>query len=134
MFRLLVTFFAIICLLPYCTEYEEGPYFSLRSKEKKVCQNWNVESVTELQTGEIYTSMYRDWGLEINTNNTYSKTIVYLDNHTVEAGTWEFDGSKHIRFYYQGNGNPYLKKYEILRLSKNEMWLRDDIEEIHYRQ
>jgi hypothetical protein len=126
---LLITF-----SLPFCTEYEEGPYFSLRSKEKKVCQQWKVQSVTDLQSEQTYTSMYRDWEVEISSAGTYSKKIVYLNELTMETGTWEFDGSKHIRFYYTSNNNPFLKKYEIIRLTKNEMWLRDDLEEIHYRK
>lgn len=134
MTRTLLTFLIISILFPFCTEYEEGPYISLRSKESKVCQKWKVQSVEDIQTGEIYTSMYRDWEVLISSNGTYTKNIVYLDQTSVESGTWEFDGSKHIRFYYSGNNNLFLKKYEIIRLTKEEMWLRDDIEEIHYAQ
>ncbi|MBN2682346.1 MAG: hypothetical protein JXR58_07545 [Bacteroidales bacterium] len=133
MIKALFLLLLIVLTFPFCTEYEEGPYFSLRSKEKKVCQKWEVESVTDLQYDETYTSMYRDWEMEISVTGTYTKKIIYLDQVSSENGTWEFDGSKHIRFYYTKNNSNFLKKYEIIRLSKNEMWLRDDLEEIHYR-
>ncbi|HBS86744.1 MAG: hypothetical protein A2W91_12000 [Bacteroidetes bacterium GWF2_38_335] len=125
--------FLILILLPLilinCNEFEDGPYLSLRSKESRACKQWSYEYIMDLETGQLYTSMYEGWILDLNNNGEYTKTIVYLDSLSTEKGTWEFDGRSHIRFHY----NDYMTKFKILRLSNDEFWLQSNQEEIHLK-
>ena len=49
--HLTVYFFISLLILSSCKKYDEGPAISLRSKEKRLCQEWKLDKV--LQNGEV---------------------------------------------------------------------------------
>lgn len=108
-----------------CGKYEEGPGLSLRSKKARVANEWKV----------VYAYDHKDQ-VEITSDFNgetfvFSKDGGYLKNDegvTKKTGTWDFITDKEeIAISFPTD----IKKYTILRLKENEMWLKDDEEEIH---
>ncbi len=112
---------AIILTLSSCGKYEEGPWFSLRTKKARLTGEWKVASV------EIN-------GLSLNDLSDYSGTYVYKKNNTGEYKLgdnnitefeWEFSNDKKYVKTRMKIGNEYVptwKETEILRLTNKEFW------------
>lgn len=115
-----------------CSKYEEGPKISLLSKNKRISREWKVEYSVNLSTNIEHSADFQDWSLEFIKDGTYNQTIVYGQTQTTITGNWEFIGDNQLRFNFIAAGEEQIVFYTILRLSKNELWLKDEKEEIHY--
>lgn len=115
-----------------CQKYEEGPAISVTAKNERVANTWvvsqamdNNEDVTEsFDKYELF--LTKDGDAELNAE--YRILGETFDTET--NGTWSFQNDKmEIRFDYEDDD--YDNQYQILKLTKDEMWLRengDDLE------
>lgn len=112
-------------LLTSCKKYEEGPGFSLRSKEERVANLWKINYAYDYKDSVITTADYagETWDF------TKSGEFIERDNGTIDkTGTWEFISDKEkitIQFPLTTH------TYDILRLKEKELWLKDSEEELH---
>jgi hypothetical protein len=120
----------ILFVLSSCIKYEEGPSFSFLTKEKRLSRSWKMEKI------EYYNGMdstYTEGTLySFSLDFRKDKTLVYAkeSNGTLveinstwdwHLGTWglTLDLTENIPV---NNG---LRNYQILRLSKKELWIYD---------
>jgi len=114
-----------------CNKLEDGPLFSIYSKTKRIKRSWKIESVQDLKTNEYHYKEYDGWILTFEGESKYSKKIVYNGKNVSETGVWKFENDILFMIYYP-NEYTIEKQYQLLRLTQKELWVKDDIEEIHY--
>ncbi|MCX7863281.1 MAG: hypothetical protein N2449_09845 [Bacteroidales bacterium] len=120
-------FFLFLLLFSYsCTKYEDGPLFTFRSKNKRLCKTWKYEAI-----------IYTDQGLTITTNlpklkMTFNNDKTYSDNNGY-TGEWRFKGDVELEITKnkQGDSTQTLL-WEITRLSNKELWLRYNKVDHHF--
>ena len=122
----------LIIFLSGCSKFEEGPKISLLSKTKRISRAWKVEYSINLETGIEHSADFNAWILEFSKDGTYSQTVVYGETQNIYNGKWAFIGDNQIRLNFNTQAGDQIIFYTILRLSKNELWLKDEKEEIHY--
>lgn len=122
---LLLSLFAILFIASACEKYEEGPSLSLRSKKARVANEWKVIYAYDYKDNVDITSDYSGETWEFAKDGQFSEK----DNGEVDkTGTWDFLNDKEeIAINFPAD----IKKYRILRLKENEMWLMDHEEELH---
>ncbi len=128
---LYIVFLSTILLFS-CSKFEEGPKISLLSKNKRISRIWKVEYSINLSDGVEHSADFEGWTFEFSKDGTYNQTIIYGESQTIITGSWEFIGDNQIRLNFNAAGEEQLDFYTILRLSKKELWLKDEKEEIHY--
>ncbi len=115
----------LVCvMLVSCSKYENGPDFSLLSKKERVANHWTVSEATHL-SGDApdFHSTYVKYQLNIGIDKNY--TISYRPGGIgdyCEMGTWVFNSDKTHLITTSASGE--IVDYHILRLSKNELWVR----------
>ncbi len=115
-----------------CSKYEDGPKISLLSKKSRISRDWKTEYATNLATGIEHSADFADWLLSINKDGTFSNQIIYDLVQTTYKGNWEFIGDNQIRFSFNSATGEQIDFYTILRLSRKELWVKNEYEEIHY--
>lgn len=123
----LLSFFFIgaFLLVAACGKYEEGPALSLRSKKARVANEWKVAYAYDLDDLKETTTDYTNETWEFTKDGEF---IERESDKVDKTGTWDFMSDKEeivISFPTK------VKKYKILRLKENEMWIRDHEEELH---
>lgn len=145
---ILLVFIVLTAILPSCKKYaEDGSIHLYRTANSRVTNTWGVAQV--LINGADATGSYTDFNPEltfiIKRNGNYT---VYCDGFMLDktgvknpyitniSGTWQFLDKKKNLGLTQGLFSSNIDKYEITKLTKNEMWLRQQsgtsITEIHY--
>jgi hypothetical protein len=112
--------------LSSCSKYEDGPAFSLRSKKDRITNTWRVERA--MNGGSDVTSAFDQYELEMLHSGVATLAALYtLGNLTFEfqtSGTWDLiNNNEDLRLDFDNNAAD--KTYEILRLMKEELWLRE---------
>lgn len=108
-----------------CGKYEEGPGLSLRSKKARVANEWKVEYAFDYKEQAEITSDFTGEVFVFSKDGSYIKR---KDGVTKKEGTWDFITDKEeIAIIFPDD----IDKFTILRLTANEMWLKDSEEEIH---
>ncbi len=128
---LYIVFLSTILLFS-CSKFEEGPKISLLSKNKRISRIWKVEYSINLSDGIEHSADFEGWTFEFSKDGTYNQTIIYGESQTTITGNWEFIGDNQIRLNFNAAGEEQIDFYTIMRLSKKELWLKDEKEEIHY--
>jgi hypothetical protein len=118
-----------------CDNYPEGKKITLESTTERVSNNWKIAQA--IDNGTDVTSNYNQYELNLSTDGTAKLTAVYVflgvSFDFTTTGTWSFvDESKKIAFNYDNDAADGV--YEILKLQKDEMWLKVDggTLELHY--
>ncbi|MCF6242132.1 MAG: hypothetical protein L3J74_12400 [Bacteroidales bacterium] len=124
--------FLISILLFSCSKFEDGPKISLLSKNKRISRIWKVEYSINLSTNIEHSADFDGWTLEFSKDGTYNQNIIYGETQNLINGNWEFIGDNQIRLNFNSASGEQIAFYTILRLSKKELWLKDEKEEIHY--
>lgn len=108
---------------------------SLRTKTQRVANDWKV--VQALDDGKNVTSDYNQFELSLSKGGSAKLSAEYtlLGNKISYStnGTWSFVSNKEkISFDFENNSADGV--YTILRLTKDEMWLKEDGEtvELHF--
>jgi hypothetical protein len=114
-----------ILMLASCGKYEDGPAISLRTKDQRLCNEWQVSSA--MQNGVDKTSdfnaAFAGYLLDIRKDETYTLSYSPFSLGQVnDAGRWEWMSDKmEVRFT---NGDNESTQYHILRLKEKELWVR----------
>jgi hypothetical protein len=113
--------FAVV-LLASCGKYEDGPGFSLRSKEARVAGTWTVEKYYAdlLADGATITIELTKDGYYTNTS---SYTVLGQTFSETETGTWALTNNNENLTTTDSQGD--ASSVRILRLTNSEMWLED---------
>ncbi|MBK6341931.1 MAG: hypothetical protein IPF41_04900 [Flavobacteriales bacterium] len=115
-----------VTTLASCQKYDDGPFFSLRTREERIANTWKVEKAWNGDSD--ITSSFEQYELKLKKNRDATLTAQYaLGTLTFEfatSGTWDFENnSEDVRFDF---GNDAADEtYEILRLKETELWLRE---------
>ncbi len=144
----LLAFTLLTTTLFSCKKYAEDSGIHLyRTANSRVTNTWGVAQV--LVNSADATGSYNDFNPElaftIQRNGDYT---VYCDGFVLDKtgtknpyitdvrGTWQFLDKKKNLGLTQGLFSSNIDKYEIIKLTKNEMWLRQKngttTTEIHY--
>jgi hypothetical protein len=103
--------------------YEDGPKFSLRSKEARMINTWNIDKVYEegVDKTDDYKSVYVNYKLDLKSDKNYdlSYKAGNLLNYS-ESGTWKLSDDKTKLLYTPKNGKE--SSWTILRLKNSEFW------------
>lgn len=110
-----------------CQEFPEGPAVSLLSKTERVANDWKIGEA--LDEGTNITTEYERYELnltkggEANLTAKYNFLGIAYEYNTV--GTWEFVSNEE-KISFDFDNDEASGVYEILRLKKDEMWLKKD--------
>jgi hypothetical protein len=118
-------FIGAFLLVAACGKYEEGPSLSLRSKKARVANEWAIAYAYKFDDMKDKTTDYINETWEFKKDGDFTERESDIVD---KAGTWDFMSDKEeivISFPTK------VKKYKILRLKENEMWLKDHEEELH---
>lgn len=115
-----------------CNKYDDGPVFSLRSREERIANTWRVESAKD--GGNDVTSSFTQYELRLTKGHDAALQADYeLGSLTFSfqtTGTWYFENDdEDVRLDFEDNEAD--ETYQILRLKEKELWLRkkgDDLE------
>jgi hypothetical protein len=103
--------------------YEDGPKFSLRSKEARMINTWSIDKVYEegVDKTDDYKSVYVNYKLDLKSDKNYdlSYKAGNLINYS-ESGTWKLSDDKTKLLYTPKNGKE--SSWTILRLKNSEFW------------
>lgn len=126
-----ITIITLICFTVFvfsCNKYEDGPFISLKSAEKRIAGDYQVEKY--IINGELIIlsdqqiSQYR---VVYNVDGTGKTYITTNGNEQISNFEWETDKkNENIRERVKGLNNEWStwSSYsKILRLTKNEFWI-----------
>lgn len=108
-----------------CTKYESGPDYSLLSKKERLSNNWTVNEAIHIsgENSSTFQSLYPNYQFNIGEDENYSLYYtVDTTNSYIEKGKWKFSDDK-LRFTTMCETGAEVE-YQILRLVKNELWVR----------
>ena len=86
----------LLIIASACKKYEEGPLISLRSKEKRLCQTWELHEFTkDGELGGVSHLKYK-WQFHKDGNYTLFRSTYYNDNWDTEelASKWKWAEDK----------------------------------------
>lgn len=113
----IIALLILVCLS--CKKYEEGPIISLRSKIKRVANEWKIVKVTV--DGQDLTSTFKSIYYVFKKDGTMSLNVSIPPNLTTIEGKWSFANKKEqIQFFYDDTPED-LHSMDILMLTENEM-------------
>jgi len=125
-------FLAVTLLFAACSKFEEGPYFSLLTVKQRLAREWKVEYSKNLESGIEHSADFEGWILSFDKGGSFNKTILYGTNKIDYNGKWEITGNNRLRFDFTTTSGNLSEFYNILRLTKKQLWLKNTYEEIHY--
>lgn len=123
----------LLVIISACNKYEYGPEVSLRTKKGRLSNDWVLTDVVKNRMDTLGTSGY---SMEISFDKDYNvkSTITYFNTSIGDSvvkyeGEWTFDndGIDLIIIQTDPNGQKSADLYEILMLTKDELWLSEII-------
>ena len=127
-----LVFLFIIFSHTACSKFEEGPAISLLPVKTRIARDWKTEYVINLESGIVHSADFNGWLLSVSKNGTFVNTIIYDLQSSAYSGNWELIGKNQVKLSYSDNSGEIEEYYTITRLTKHELWLKDNFEEIHY--
>lgn len=116
----------ILVGLSSCNKYPDGPAISLASKKARVENTWVIEKA--FRNGNDVTNEYSVYTLDLNKDGDANlKATLDFGSFTYQGetnGTWEFNSNKENIIFDYAN-NDFDNTYRVLRLKKDELWLRE---------
>lgn len=105
-----------------CKKYDNGPYFSFRTKKARLVNKWKL--ATYYVDGQEKTDVSSDT-YEFKEDGGFTNVFASIGANVTIQGKWEFLEKKGgIKITYD-NGD--VKYFEILRLKKEELWLESSV-------
>ncbi len=145
---LLLTLCIVISAVMSCKKYPEDKGIHLyRTAQNRLVGTWLVASysIDGADNTGAYTDLNPALTFTIKRNGSYT---IYCEGFTIDntgsknpyvtnlAGTWQFLENKKKMALTQGTFSSSIDSYEIRKLTKNELWLRQQkgivVTEIHY--
>jgi len=125
---LFVLIASIAIVFTSCKKYEYGSTLKTSIKND-VVNVWKVEKATTFDGTDI-TSHFSSYTIEYKKDNTY----IEMSGNSSSTGTWALDGNNE-KIILTPNGNSSGDIWIILKLKKNEMWLKtsdSEPDEVHF--
>jgi Domain of unknown function (DUF5004) len=109
-----------------CKKYDDGPAFSLRSREERVANTWRIDRA--MNGSDDVTSAFDQYELRLTKDHDASLTATYTlfgtDFSFTTSGTWSFENKdEDLRLDFDDSDAD--ETYQILRLKETELWLRE---------
>lgn len=103
-----------------CGKYEEGPFFSLRTKKMRVTGEWEMDEI--VVDNQNYTSAYNFFEIEFTNDNDFTERVQVGGFETFTSeGEWEFKrGKEEIELDYDDGTRV---DFTIIRLTNTELWI-----------
>lgn len=125
--------FTLLLVFSSCIKYEDGPVFSFKSKEKRLCRSWVLDKFINNEGNEGTAN------IKISLNSDNSGSVYYnIQNPQWQPGeneeqiSWEWLlGTYGVVLYLPtipnlaNHGFSDQSQYEILRLTTKELWIKD---------
>ena len=120
---------AVVLNFTSCGDYEDGPAFTLKSKNKRLIGEWNVTKLAdEKLDDEFVVELEFEDGGDLNIHWEYTFTY-YGYSYTYDydqTGDWDWgDGKKSLELDFGGD----TYEYDITRLTSDELWMVNDDDE-----
>ena len=115
LFKIIIGF--VFIFTTACSKYEEGPFISFQSKEKRLINTWEISEISI--NGE---NMESGCKTIYNFNEDGTGYISYLAADSYLE--WKFNENKE-QLLIRHNTEGEYQSYKIIRLSKDELWLQD---------
>ena len=106
-----------------CSKYDDGPAFSLASKNNRLCREWELDRINGQRDtdGEII------W--EFEKDGDFLFTYIYDGYNYTSRGEWSWvDGKESLMLRIDGE----IIESDISRLTSEELWLNFDGDEIEF--
>ena len=111
----------LVMMISYsCSKYDDGPFFSLRTKKGRLVGEWELDKV--ILNGQTQ-SLDSDYDIiwEFERDGDFEQTLEYGSYSYGYNGDWEFDDNgEELEIQINGDGT---QTFEINRLTNNELWL-----------
>jgi hypothetical protein len=108
-----------------CKKYEDGPAFTLKSKNSRLVGEWEVVEIDGIKLGSGSFSV--DLNLEFDKDGDFSFNQSYsyygYSYSYSYKGDWEWNSNKES-LEISMPGSP-SEDWDILRLTKDELWFED---------
>ncbi len=115
----------VVVLGTSCGKYEEGPGFSLMTKNARVAGVWKLEKY--VSANGTVTNAEADDNITIEYTKDGSLIITEVGSSLSITGTWEFTKDKeYIETTTTFFGQTSVDEVKILRLTNKEFWTVDD--------
>lgn len=101
-----------------CSKYEDGPSFSLVSKNNRLCREWELDKIQgrPVTDGELVFEFEKDGDFLFTYSYTYYNGSSYS---YAQVGTWEWvQGKESVIIQLQGD----MLNMDISRLTSSELW------------
>mgnify|MGYP000889068729 CR=1 FL=1 len=126
----LLLFISFLILLASCNKYEEGPFISLRSVEKRIAGEYNLDKY--YIDGQLISLSYlgiSEYRVLYNSDGTGTSYITVNSSTLETTFEWELDTKKeNIRERSKGNNDQWSEWSDyrtILKLTDTEFWFAD---------
>lgn len=120
-----------VFILAGCKKYAEGPALSLRSKEKRLCQEWKLDKFTFNDEAITYQDNQK-W--IFRENGTLTITIIE-DDSTIEIEfDWRWANDKEDIEILQSNKNDGKSVMFNIKSEKEEDWIILKIQKLNFDQ
>lgn len=121
----------IVLLAAACGKYEDGPGLSLKSKEKRLCRDWQIDKLIE--NGEDITTQYKEMVTKHEIMFMDFGSVKETIGNTILAKAWEWGDKKEtIIITYTLLGLTTETECTIRRLTSKEFWYTATIDEKEY--
>jgi hypothetical protein len=111
----------LVMMISYsCSKYDDGPFFSLRTKKGRLVGEWELDKV--ILNGQTQ-SLDSDYDIiwEFERDGDFEQTLEYGSYSYGYNGDWEFDNNgEELEIEINEYGT---QTYEINRLTNNELWI-----------
>ena len=111
----------LVMMISYsCSKYDDGPFFSLRTKKGRLVGEWELDKV--IQNGQTQ-SLDSDYDIiwEFERDGDFEQTLEYGSYSYGYNGDWEFDDNgEELEITINGYGT---QTWEINRLTNDELWI-----------
>ncbi|OYT17583.1 MAG: hypothetical protein B7C24_01970 [Bacteroidetes bacterium 4572_77] len=120
-----IYFSLLLIIASACSKYEEGPAISLRSKEKRLCQKWDLETITKNGVDISYPGIRYQW--EFHKNGDFTS---YFLHDQWGDGHWVSNGQNNSQWKWAND----KEDIEILDFYEDELWFDYQIKQLKYKE
>lgn len=124
---------ASVLLFSACGKYEEGPSFSLRSKEARLVNTWKIVKYLENGTDKTADLSGSDFSITMQKGGSGKSDVTVLGVIVSDDFTWKFSDDKE-QLLITDDGD--TDTASILMLKEKELWLKfvsgSNTDEFHY--
>ncbi|MBI3510456.1 MAG: copper resistance protein NlpE N-terminal domain-containing protein [Bacteroidetes bacterium] len=117
--------FIILSAFISCNKFEDGPAFSLHTKNHRVANEWYLDQVFEDGVDKTldYAGIYVHYRMILKRDNSYNLSYRYAGSIDYnEDGTWLWNKEK-TDIIFTKNNSSTTTDWKVLRLKEKEWWI-----------